>query len=716
MQESDKTNRICGLSCDGNGKVLLYLDSDGRRTREYADFQPFAWITSDAAQTPFESSREHLSGPDWAPLNTIVNFPGDSSANSFMKARDKSLPVEKSACSENLFLARNNMRMFAGMAFEEIRITEIYVSISDSHDTLGRIYAVSLGGFGGFKILKSADFSDASERALIESLNAEILARDPDVLAGHGIFRRDLAAIAARAKKLKVRLEWGRAGESAIFKKTRLKLAERTFGYSRCDIPGRTVADTFLLVQLYDLSVRDMASYSLGYCVKHFGVRQAEPRVRFAPQEELRAFSEDFEKFENFAQERLGDIEKLIERLLPTYVAQVGNFPMTLQECMSRGSGAKVESLFVEKYLSAGAALPLPSRSKYFEGALSESFASGIFKNVLHYDVASLYPSIMLLLGKCPKNDYLKVFIPLLSSLREYRLKYKKLSKTEKNPALAREFDARQMSFKILINSFYGYLGLDNATFADASLAEEVTGKGREILEKIIGAFSSIKDCKLLEADTDGLYVQSEKYFDAPHDLLSMVLPVVPKGIDLEFDGAYDAMLCYKAKNYALLKDGAVILKGSGFKNRSTEPFLRDLTAEMAKAKLSGKTDILRDKIESAKKSIASGQADIESISKSEYINKPVSQYLDEIQNGGARRAPLEAAAMLSPYPEVGDRMSYYIARGDGKRSPDWKNARPSALYDPANYPYDSDYYLRKIDDWQKRFSDLIGGGQLELF
>ena len=683
MQESDKTNRICGLSYDGNGKVLLYLDSGGRRTREYADFQPFAWITSDAAQTPFESSREHLSGPSWAPLNTIVNFPGDSAANSFMKARDKSLPVEKSACSENLFLARNNLRMFAGMAFEEIRITEIYASISDSPDTLGKIYAVSLGGFGGFKILKSADFSDASERALIESLNAEILARDPDVLAGHGIFRRDLAAISARAKKLKVRLEWGRAGESAVFKKTRLKLAERTFGYSRCDIPGRTVADTFLLVQLYDLSVRDMASYSLGYCVKHFGVRQSE--LRFAPQEEIKAFSEDFGK-------------------------------MTLQECMSRGSGAKVESLFVEKYLSAGAALPLPSRSKYFEGALSESFASGIFKNVLHYDVASLYPSIMLLLGKCPKNDYLKVFIPLLSSLREYRLKYKKLSKTEKNPALAREFDARQMSFKILINSFYGYLGLDNATFADASLAEEVTGKGREILEKIIGAFSSIKDCKLLEADTDGLYVQSEKYFEAPLELLSMVLPVVPKGIDLEFDGAYDAMLCYKAKNYALLKDGAVILKGSGFKNRSTEPFLRELTAEMAKAKLSGNIDILRDKIEAAKKSIASGQADVESISKSEYINKPVSQYLDEIQNGGARRAPLEAAAMLSPYPEVGDRMSYYIARGDGKRSPDWKNARPSALYDLEKHPYDSDYYLRKIDDWQKRFSDLIDGGQLELF
>ena len=106
MQESDKTNRICGLSYDGNGKVLLYLDSGGRRTREYADFQPFAWITSDAAQTPFESSREHLSGPGWAPLNTIVNFPGDSAANSFMKARDKlgSTKVEKT--SARTFLRR----------------------------------------------------------------------------------------------------------------------------------------------------------------------------------------------------------------------------------------------------------------------------------------------------------------------------------------------------------------------------------------------------------------------------------------------------------------------------------------------------------------------------------------------------------------------------------------------------------------------------------
>ena len=29
----------------------------------------------------------------------------------------------------------------------------------------------------------------------------------------------------------------------------------------------------------------------------------------------------------------------------------------------------------------------------------------------------------------------------------------------------------------------------------------------------------------------------------------------MPPGIELEYDGSYDAMFCYKAKNYALLLD-----------------------------------------------------------------------------------------------------------------------------------------------------------------
>lgn len=717
MQEADFKKRICGVSCDGRGGAAVYVDSGGRRKRVRVPFEPFVWTASRAPLTPFESGREPLKGPDFAVLDAVVRFPDDAAANAFLKARDKSLPLEKLGCSENLFLARNSLRMFDGMTFGEIRIAELSVSVSDSPDTFDKIYAVALAGSGGFKILRARDFSDAAERELLEGLNSEIAALDPDIIVGHEIFRRDLAAVAARAKKFKLPLAWGRGGERAVFRKSRLKLAERSFGYVRCDIPGRTVADTSLMAQIYDVSVRGMASYSLKDCAEHFGIDPSAWRASFRLGGELDAFLNDFGKFESAARRKLEDCAKLADRLLPAYVAQVGNFPMTLQECLLRGSGAKVENLFLEKYLAASAALPLPSRSKYFEGALSESFALGIFKSVLHYDVASLYPSIMLMLGRCPKNDYLNVFVSELRRLREYRLKYKALAKSERDPALAREYDARQMSFKILINSFYGYLGLDNATFGDIALAEEVTRRGRELLEKIIGAFSELPGCKVLEADTDGIYVGSAEYFENPEGLLSKVLHVMPEGIDLEFDGAFDAMLCYKAKNYALLRGGEIILKGSAFKNRATEPLLRSLTAEMARSKLLGDSAGLGEKVGEARRAVLSGAADIDSISKSEYINKPVAQYLEEVRNGGMRRAPMEAAAMLSPHPEVGDRISYYIARGDGRRAPDWKNARPSAMYDPEKFPYDAGYYARKIDDWSRRFSDLISdGGQAELF
>lgn len=717
MQTGEIQKSICGISSDGTGRVALYISEQGLRKRVYEKFEPFVWATSDAEVSGFEASRKILSGPDSAPLNVLLSFSNDADFDAFLKARDKSLPIEKLGSDENQFLAKNELRMFANMTFSEIDIVKISVSVSDEPDTIGRIYAVGIAGCGDFKLLRIQEFSDAAEKKLIEALTAEISVRNPDIIVGHEIFRRDLPALAQRAKKLKVKLTWGREGEIATFRKSRLKLAERTFGYVRCDIAGRTVADTSLMAQIYDISVRDMVSYSLNDCAAHFAIEPSEKRITFRQFGEIELFKNDFAKFCEVVERRLCDCSELAQRLLPTYVAQVRNFPMTLQECLLRGSGSKVENLFFEKYLTASAALPLPARSKYFEGGLSESFALGIFQKVLHFDVASLYPSLMLIFDECPKNDYLKVFIAELRKLREYRLKYKTLAREEKNPALAKEYDARQKSFKILINSFYGYLGLDNAIFGDASLAEKIARKGRELLQKLIWAFSELDDCKILEADTDGIYVQSPKYFDEPDALLAKVLHVVPKGIDLEFDGAFAAMMCYKAKNYALLDGEKIILKGSAFRNRSTEPILRSLTEILAKAKLKGEESKLEEVIENARKDVLAGNVEIEKLSKSEYVNKPVAQYLEEAENGGMRRAAMEAAAMLAPFPEVGDRISYYIARSEGKRSPDWKSARPTLLFDAEKFPYDADYYAKKIDDWRKRFADLISHEtQTELF
>ena len=52
----------------------------------------------------------------------------------------------------------------------------------------------------------------------------------------------------------------------------RLKAAERWIDFPRCDLPGRAVVDTYLLVQLYDVTAREMTSYGLKAAAVYFGV------------------------------------------------------------------------------------------------------------------------------------------------------------------------------------------------------------------------------------------------------------------------------------------------------------------------------------------------------------------------------------------------------------------------------------------------------------
>jgi uncharacterized protein YceK len=42
--------------------------------------------------------------------------------------------------------------------------------------------------------------------------------------------------------------------EGVVSQFSRLKVAERWIDFPRCDLPGRAVVDTYLLVQLYDIT------------------------------------------------------------------------------------------------------------------------------------------------------------------------------------------------------------------------------------------------------------------------------------------------------------------------------------------------------------------------------------------------------------------------------------------------------------------------------
>ncbi|MGE9293800.1 MAG: DNA polymerase domain-containing protein, partial [Puniceicoccales bacterium] len=487
MSDTSEKPSLCGLWADPEGGIhLAEACADGTRAVRRVDFSPYVWCRG--------GSGEPLAGK--GSFDRLEHFEDTEDYQAFLKETPREDVVAVKPL-EQQYLLETRDRLFGGLRFDQLRRCQLDIETACSEEggfpsprrKEDRVLAIGLSMGGEDHTLVLEEMTDAAERVLLKSLNDALEKLDPDVIEGHNIFKFDLEYLRRRCGRFKVPCRWGRFGQEASFRNSRIRIAERWIDFPRCDLPGRTVFDTYLMIQIYDVTTRDLASYSLKEVAVHLGISDRETRTYLKAHDIQKAFAEDRETFLSYLRDDLRETEGVAALLLPTYVAQIKSFPMTLQETCLRGTGGKVDLLFLEKYFHAGQALPDPPPVDRFEGAYSRSFVTGVYKHVLHYDVASLYPSLLLHIGRNPAGDSLGIFIPMLKELREERLRYKALAREAESAELRAEYQARQASFKILINSFYGYLGFGGARFADSELAAEVTRRGRELLIKLIEAF-----------------------------------------------------------------------------------------------------------------------------------------------------------------------------------------------------------------------------------
>lgn len=709
MSDELKTLPLTGLWVGSDGTVhLSFANIDGTRSERSQKLEAFLWGNKPASHA---SRVLKLKGDGLDYLNFFDDLNNYRSSLSL-----KSSPLEVVRMLEHQYLLQYELRLFSGLHLRDLRRMQCDIetscskkgSFSNARRAGDRVLAIGLRMNKKDEILSIDEISDDGEQRLLLLFNERIKKSDPDIIEGHNIFKFDLEYLRLRFQRYKIPCEWGRFGQKATFRNSRYKVAERWVDYPRCDIPGRTVFDTYLMIQQYDVTKRELESYSLKSIARHLGISKKESRTYLSGGEIQVAFEKDRSLFNAYLKDDLRETAGVADFLLPTYFAQAQNFPMTFQEIILRGSSSKVELLFQEKYFHAKQALPQPLSIGQIPGGFTKSFEEGVFNDVLHFDVASLYPSLLLAKNKNPKNDSLKCFIPLLKSLRHYRLEYKKKARDESDPELKREYDARQSAYKILINSFYGYLGFEGARFADSELAAEITAQGRKLLQSLIEKFQEL-GCVVLEADTDGIYLASDKYFKNPEELLTLVSVIMPKGVDLEYDGSYEAMFCYKAKNYALREGDRIIIRGSSLRSRATEPFLRDLTNSLIHHLLGFEGGDPNELKESYKKQIELSQMDVKQLAKSERLSQNPEKYAEDIEGGKKpRRASLEVALRQDPKPKMGDVVTYYIASGEKAKMPDWQVAMPIDRYDVLTCPYDPTYYLKKIKEWEKKYGAFM--------
>jgi DNA polymerase, archaea type len=710
-------------------KVTIFTRDDESSRSQTAPFQPFLLMAGDDGLAGWkgEAKIERLAGQ--GAFNRLALFPDlkqFDDARLYLQKKSGKTPNAGNApywyFSDPLqqFLLLSGKTHFLDMTFRDLRRMQLDIetycadgfAFPNAARERDRITVIALSDSTGWERLISGKESDEPE--MLVELVSEIQRRDPDIIEGHNLFRFDLEYIEARARRHQVALNLGRDGSRLSGHSSRMQIAERTISYRRYEIFGRHLIDTWILAQHYDVATRELESTGLKELVHHFGIAAGDRTC--VPREKTSwTFDHDPDTLFRCALANVGETRAISEILSPSHFVQAQIFPYSYQSIPLRGNATKIDALFVREYLHQRRAVPYPDEGREVVGGFTDMELQGTARRVLHCDVTSLYPSIMLVCNYLPKKDELGVFAGLLRDLRAFRVKAKELARDAQDEESRVYFNALQSTFKILINSFYGYLGFQMGHFNDFEAANQVTAKGRELIQSAI-AWLKKNDAKVIEVDTDGIYFVPPNSVTSEADedrLIADLAAILPRGIELELDGRYPAMFSYKTKNYAL--QGGLRIKGSGLRSRGLEPFQREWLEEMLLLLLRDQKENIQQLYERYVDDIEQHRREISWLAKTETLQDSLDAYQAKLKAKKRNSAAVyELALKADRRYQPGDQISYYVTGTKVKVKVN-ENCKLASAWDPESPDENVEYYKAKLKELFEKFKPWIDGGETML-
>ena len=595
------------------------------------------------------------------------------------------------------YLMQTGRACFRGLTYDDLHRMQIDLETTSLDPETGRIFLVAVRDTRGLNVTLEAP-APADERDLIERLCALVRERDPDVIENHNLFGFDLPFLLRRAQEHEAPLALGRAGGPALLERHQDGPGARR---ARFTIAGRELIDTLDAVRRHDFVARDLPSHRLKDVARHFGV--AGPERVYVPGPEIHAtYCRDPERVRRYALGDVAEVDALSRRLLLAPFALAGMAPRRYERLASAGPATGVlEPMLVRAYLRAGAAIPGAGSDgvelgPHAGGAL-HLFATGIAERVVKADIASLYPSLMGAYRIGPACDRLGALLHIVERLLELRLQHKaaarEAQRASRDPG---HHEAMQAAMKLLINSAYGYMGAGRiALFADRRAADEVTRRGREILDRIISSLRA-RGVALIEADTDGVYFAVPEGFVESDEraLVAGVAAELPSGIRLEYEGRYRAMFSHEVKNYALAThEGEILLRGVALRSSRAEPFGERFLREALRLTMLGDVPGLRALFLDTVSALQRRTLPVTMVAARTRVSKTPEAYL--ATRAGHREAAYEAllAAGRTRW-APGERVRFYRARGGIHV---WLPEDDDAHRAESQRDYDVDHYLHVL-------------------
>lgn len=598
----------------------------------------------------------------------------------------------------------------------------------------------------------TAGFSD--EKSMLEGLLKITDDYDPDIITGYNINGFDMPYLLERMRKLGLPLTLGRCRDKGAFTKN-IGMQESKIAV----VPGRVVADSYQIVKR-DPWVK-FHRYNLDTIAKSM-LQEQKHDVKFGEMEKLwNGSKDDLRRFIEYARKDAELSLRLItEKGLLNKFYEISKISgLLLQDCLG-GQAPRVETMLLHEFFKSGFVMPSkPSKADLIKktkerekhelkGATVLEPERGLHAQgcTIVLDFKSLYPSIMrtynispdtLLIGD--DKPYIESptgtrfvdasvregIVPrLLRQLLDARARARTDMKTAQGEA-RRILNAKQLAFKDLSNSVYGYTGYIRARLYMIDVANSITAFGRENLVKTKKLIEEKFGCKIIYADTDSTFIKTgitdmEEAKKMGEQISSYVTGNLPGFLELQFEKVYKTFLILSKKRYAgwsfvkennEWKDG-IEMKGIETVRRDWCPLVSELMQDVLEIMLKeGDVKKAIEKTRTAIDTLKKGGMPAEKLTIVKGITKSLDSYDGmlphiELARKMRTRNPQEP-------PKVGDRIGFVIIRGNqilSKRAEDPEHARVHGLQ------IDPEYYIQnQIFPPLERIFDCIGVEKSEI-
>ncbi|MEW6295818.1 MAG: DNA-directed DNA polymerase [Candidatus Diapherotrites archaeon] len=402
-----------------------------------------------------------------------------------------------------------------------------------------------------------------TEKELVEGIVKEIKEKNYDVLITYNGDSFDLPYLKERAKVLGTRFAIGTDGSEPLLRSHGQYHAAKTKGIQHFDAYQviRTITK-FGIISLVKYDLESVIEALFG-----------EPKEKLTAREivEIWDMGKNLGELAEYNKSDAVSTQKIALQYMPLYIEIAKLTKETLYEAGRISASGMVEDLLIDKSFHENKLIPNRPKEELtkkraaqtFKGGYVKSPEPGLHENIVVLDFRSLHPSIMIshnvspetLDCSCcykskknlsPSGHYFceknKGFLPSVQEeLLNKRIKIKEeMKKLSKKDSRYSTYYARQYALKILLNSFYGYLGYPRSRWYSFESAQSVTAWSRHYVREI-GSKAEKEEFKILYMDTDSnfLIIPEGKTKEDVEKFVKKINSELPGVMEIEIDGFY---------------------------------------------------------------------------------------------------------------------------------------------------------------------------------